>query len=187
MYAIVDIAGQQYKVEKEQKVFVHRLENEIGSSVVFEKVLMIDDNGQIKIGKPILKDAGVSATVLDHLRGDKVLVFHKKRRKGYKKLNGHRQYFSQVIIHDISEDKSNLKITEFKQEPKIEVKETVKVEKKVKVKKVVEEPKAVKKAPAKKVAAKASTKKVEAPAKKAEKKPAAKTTTRKSTKTKKEE
>lgn len=101
MYAIVDIAGQQFKVEKDQKVYVHRLENEEGTDVEFEKVLLVDNAGKIQVGNPVVKGAKISAKVLSHLKGDKVLVFKKKRRKGYQKLNGHRQYFSQIQIQDI--------------------------------------------------------------------------------------
>lgn len=101
MYAIVDIAGQQFKVEKDQKVFVHRLENEEGTDVEFEKVLLVDNGGKIQVGNPVVKGAKISAKVLSHMKGDKVLVFKKKRRKGYQKLNGHRQYFSQIQIQDI--------------------------------------------------------------------------------------
>ena len=170
MYAIVEIAGQQFKVEKEQEIFVHRLENEIGSSVVFDKVLLIEADGKIKIGKPNLQDAGVSASVLSHEKGDKVLVFHKKNRKGYRKLNGHRQYFSKIEILDIAEDKTTLKT-----EVAAVIEKPIK-EKKVAAKKVVEE---VAEKPVKKASAKASAKKEVVPAE--EKKVA------KAKKTKKEE
>ena len=101
MYAIVDIAGQQFKVEKEQKIFVHRLNAEEGSKIDFDNVLLIDDNGKVNVGTPSLSGAKVSATVLNHLKGEKVLVFKKKRRKGYQKLNGHRQYLSRIQIDEI--------------------------------------------------------------------------------------
>jgi large subunit ribosomal protein L21 len=101
MYAIVDIQGQQFKVEKDQKVYVHRLEGEAGNVISFEKVLLVDNDGKVKIGAPIVKGAEVSAKILSHVRGDKVLVFKKKRRKGYQKLNGHRQDFTQVLIEEI--------------------------------------------------------------------------------------
>lgn len=103
MYAIVDIAGQQFKVEKDQKIYVHRLAADEGKQVEFEKVLLIDNNGKIAVGAPVVEGAKVAATVLSHLKGDKVLVFKKKRRKSYQKLNGHRQYFSQIQINDIVE------------------------------------------------------------------------------------
>jgi len=103
MYAIVDIAGQQFKVQKAQKLFVHRLTGETGSKVSFDKVLLIENNGKITVGDPVIKEAAVSAKVLEHVKGDKVLVFKKKRRKGYQKLNGHRQYLTQIEITDINE------------------------------------------------------------------------------------
>ena len=101
MYAIVEIAGQQFKVEKERKVYVHRLPQDEGADVEFEKVLFIDNDGVISIGTPVVEGAKVTATVLKHLKGDKVIVFKKKRRKGYKKKNGHRQYLSQIQITEI--------------------------------------------------------------------------------------
>ena len=101
MYAIVDIAGQQFKVEKENKLYVNRLEGEEGAEVDFDKVLLIDNDGKVKIGTPNVKNAVVKAKILSHLKGDKVLVFKKKRRKGYQKLNGHRQLLTQVQIEDI--------------------------------------------------------------------------------------
>jgi large subunit ribosomal protein L21 len=101
MYAIVEIAGQQFKVEKEKKVYVHRLPQDEGADVTFEKVLLIDNDGVISIGTPVVEGAKVTATVMKHLKGDKVIVFKKKRRKGYKKKNGHRQFFSQIQITEI--------------------------------------------------------------------------------------
>lgn len=101
MYAIVDIAGQQFKVEKDQKVYVHRLDAEAGKKVDFDRVLLIDDNGKVNIGAPAIDGAQVSATILEHLKGDKVIVFKKKRRKGYRKKNGHRQYLTEIQITDI--------------------------------------------------------------------------------------
>lgn len=102
MYAIVNIAGQQFKVSKEQKVFVHRLEAEEGAQVEFNEVLLTDDEGNVKVGTPVIDGATVKAKVLSHLRGDKVLVFKKKRRKGYQKMNGHRQYLTQIQIEEIN-------------------------------------------------------------------------------------
>lgn len=102
MYAIVEIAGQQFKVEKDQKVFVHRLAQEEGVQIDFDKVLLIDEDGKVKIGTPVVKGAKVSAKVLAHVRGDKVKVFKKKRRKGYQKLNGHRQDLTQIQIEEIT-------------------------------------------------------------------------------------
>ena len=101
MYAIVEIAGQQFKVSKDQKVFVHRLASEEGSKVSFDKVMLLDDNGTVTIGAPAIEGASVEAKVLQHLKGDKVIVFKKKRRKGYKKKNGHRQSLTQIIIEGI--------------------------------------------------------------------------------------
>ncbi len=101
MYAIVEIAGQQFKVEKNQKVFVHRLEQEEGTAIEFDRVLLVDQDGAVKVGAPTVKGAKISATVLTHMKGDKVLVFKKKRRKGYQKLNGHRQYLTQIQVQDI--------------------------------------------------------------------------------------
>jgi len=102
MYAIVEIAGQQFKVEKDKKFYVHRLEDAVDAQVVFEKVLLVDNDGDVKIGTPVVSGVKVSAKVLSHLKGDKVLVFHKKRRKGFKKLNGHRQYLTQILIEEIA-------------------------------------------------------------------------------------
>ena len=102
MYAIVEIAGQQFKVSKDLKVYVHRLTNEEGSKVSFDKVLLLDDNGTITLGAPAIEGASVEAKVLQHLKGDKVIVFKKKRRKGYKKRNGHRQYLTQIVIEGIT-------------------------------------------------------------------------------------
>lgn len=101
MYAIVDIAGQQFKVEKEAKLYVNRLEGEEGAEVDFDKVLLIDNDGKVKVGTPNVKNAVVKAKILSHLKGDKVLVFKKKRRKGYQKLNGHRQLLTRIQIEDI--------------------------------------------------------------------------------------
>jgi large subunit ribosomal protein L21 len=102
MYAIVDIAGQQFKVEKDQELFVHRLDNNEGDSVNFDNVLLIDNNGSVKVGAPTVSGASVSAKVLTHLKGDKVIVFKKKRRKGYQKSNGHRQSFTKIQISGIN-------------------------------------------------------------------------------------
>jgi len=101
MYAIVEIAGQQFKIEKEVKLFVHRLKAEEGSQVTFNRVMLVDNDGKVKVGTPTVKGASVTATVLNHLKGDKVLVFKKKRRKGYQKMNGHRQYLTSIKIDDI--------------------------------------------------------------------------------------
>ena len=101
MYAIVDIAGQQFKVEKDQKVFVHRQEGEAGAELSFEKVLLVDKDGKVTIGKPEIKNAKVTAKILEHVKGDKVIIFKKNRRKGYKLKKGHRQQFTQIQIEEI--------------------------------------------------------------------------------------
>ena len=102
MYAIVEIAGQQFKVEKDQQIFVHQLEGKEGDKVEFENVLLIDDKGKVTVGAPAVSGAKVSATIVEHQRGDKVIVFKKKRRKGYKVRNGHRQYFTKIAISGIT-------------------------------------------------------------------------------------
>ena len=101
MYAIVEIAGQQFKVAKDQKVFVNRLSGEEGDDVSFDKVLMTGDGDNITLGAPAIEGAKVSAKVEEHVKGDKVIVFRKNRRKGYKKKNGHRQSFTAITITDI--------------------------------------------------------------------------------------
>ena len=102
MYAIVDIAGQQFKVEQEQQVIVHRLEGEVGAKIEFDNVMLIDNDGKIVVGQPFVEGAKVTGTILSHLKGDKVLVFKKKRRKGYQKRSGHRQDFTQIEIESIT-------------------------------------------------------------------------------------
>ncbi len=150
MYAIVEIAGQQFKVSRGTKVYVNRLEASEGSKIEFNKVLLIDNDGKIQIGTPSVDGAKVAATVLSHLQGDKVIVFKKKRRKGYQKSNGHRQQLSQILIQGVLAKGETLK-------------DEIKVEKKAPIAKkpveVVEEVEEVveakpKKAPAKKAAAK---------------------------------
>ncbi|MEN8697665.1 MAG: 50S ribosomal protein L21 [Bacteroidia bacterium] len=101
MYAIVDIAGKQFKVEKDQKLYVHRLAEDAGKSVNFDNVMLVDNAGKVNVGTPNVKGASVTAKVLQHLKGDKVIVFKKKRRKGYKVRNGHRQYLTQIQIESI--------------------------------------------------------------------------------------
>ena len=102
MYGIVEIQGQQFKVENDQKLFVHRLDGEEGAQVEFEKVLLADNEGTVTVGAPVIDGAKVTAEILNPLvKGDKILIFHKKRRKGYRKLNGHRQQFSQIQIKSI--------------------------------------------------------------------------------------
>ena len=103
MYVIVEINGQQFKAEEGKKLFVHHIQNaESGAVVEFEKVLLVDNNGEVKVGAPTVEGAKVVCEVLSPLvKGDKVLVFHKKRRKGYRKLNGHRQQFTEVSVKEI--------------------------------------------------------------------------------------
>ena len=147
MYAIVEIAGQQFKVEKDQQIFVHRLDTEEGSKINFDKVLLMDDAGKINVGAPVIKGAKVTAKVLEHLKGDKVIVFKKKRRKGYKVKNGHRQYLTKLEILKIDAKAPAAK----KAAPKKEAKP---VAKKAPAKKTAAKKPAAKKAPAKKTTAK---------------------------------
>jgi large subunit ribosomal protein L21 len=177
MYAIVEIAGQQFKVEQGKKIFVHRLEVEEEKEIEFDKVLLIEDEGVITIGEPTVKGAVVGGKILDHVRGDKVIVFKKKRKKGYRVKNGHRQNFTQVEIISINGKSLPKKATPKKEEAKVaEVKvaeETTKQKKPVKKAAAKKEDEPVKKT---------TTKKAEAPVKKtaakkvAEKKPAEKKT-----------
>lgn len=165
MYAIVEIAGQQFKVEAGKKIFVHRLEAEEGKEIDFDHVLLIEEDGKVTIGEPTIKDARIEGKVLDHMRGDKVIVFKKKRKKGYRIKNGHRQNFTEVEIISIngkgSPEKAVTKKAEVKAEEVKDSEEIVKV-KKTAAKKTAE-PKA-------KDTKKAAEKKT------AEKKPAAKKT-----------
>ena len=102
MYAIVDIAGQQFKVEAGRKIYVNRLAAEVGDSLTFDKVLLTDNEGAVKVGAPYVEGAAVKATVLSHLKGEKVIVFHKIRRKGLRKKNGSRPYLTQIQIEEIA-------------------------------------------------------------------------------------
>lgn len=152
MYAIVEIAGQQFKVVKDQKVFVHRLQTEEGKQVAFDNVLLIGDGDTVTVGAPAIDGAQVGAKVLKHLKGDKVIVFKKKRRKGYRKKNGHRQSLTEIVIESIAASGAKKAV---KAEP-------AKAEKKVEVKAEVAAPKAEAKPVAKKATAKADDlKKVE--------------------------
>jgi len=117
MYAIVEMAGQQFKVAKDQKVYVHRLQTEEGKKVTFDNVLLLADGSNVTIGAPAIDGAAVEAKVVKHLRGDKVIVFHKKRRKGYKKKNGHRQSLTEIVIESII-SKGAKKTESKKTEPK---------------------------------------------------------------------
>ena len=102
MYAIVEIAGQQFKVQKDQKIYVHRLDAKAGDKIEFDRVLMSGDGDKITIGAPAISGALIKAEVIDHVKGDKIIVFRKKRRKGYKKRNGHRQSFTSIKITGIN-------------------------------------------------------------------------------------
>jgi large subunit ribosomal protein L21 len=168
MYAIVDIAGQQFKVEKDQKLFVHRLEGEEGKKVSFDKVLLLDTGSKVAVGDPLVKGASVTAKIVEHMKADKVLVFKKKRRKGYKKLNGHRQYMTQILIEGISE-KGAAKPKAAAEKP-AEKKEAAATASKAAAEKKpasTEKPASAKKPAAKKPAAKASTAKSTSAAKSA--------------------
>ena len=156
MYAIVEIAGQQFKVERGNKVYVHRLEANEGAKVEFDKVLLIDNDGKISVGNPTVDGAKVAATVIEHRKGDKVIVFKKLRRKGYQKWNNHRQSFTQILVQGILGKGETLK-------DEIKVEKKAKAEVPAKKTKAVAEVKAApaKKAPAKKAAAKKTTKKKE--------------------------
>ena len=101
MYAIVEIAGQQFKVAKDQKLFVHRLADKEGAKVSFDKVYLLDDGKKVTLGAPAITGASVEAKVISHLKGDKVIVFKKKRRKGYRVKNGHRQALTELVIENI--------------------------------------------------------------------------------------
>ena len=106
MYAVVEIQGSQFKVSKDQKLYVNRIDAKEGSKVSFDNVLLIDDGKKVQVGKPALSGTSVEAKVVSHLKDDKVIVFKKKRRKGYKVKNGHRQPITEIIIQGISEKKA---------------------------------------------------------------------------------
>jgi large subunit ribosomal protein L21 len=161
MYAIVEIAGQQFKVERGNKVYVHRLEANEGANIEFDKVLLLDNAGKIQVGNPTVDGAKVAATVISHVKGDKVIVFKKKRRKTTQKWNNHRQQFTQILIQGVLANGE--KVTD---ELKIE-KRPVRlaspkyIKPQTEVAEVVAEEVKVKKAPAKKAAPKkAAAKKV---------------------------
>jgi large subunit ribosomal protein L21 len=124
MYAIVEIAGQQFKVAKDQKVFVHRLQAEAGSKVTFDNVLLVD-NGSITIGAPAIEGAAVTAKILSHLKGDKVIVFKKKRRKGYRVKNGHRQSLTEIQIEGIATSGAKKAVVKKESTPKAAAKSEV--------------------------------------------------------------
>ena len=114
MYAIVEIAGQQFKVAKDQKLFVHRLADKEGSKVSFEKVFLLDDGKKVSIGAPAITGASVDAKVISHLKDDKVIVFKKKRRKGYRVKNGHRQSLTELVIEKINVSGAKSKLVQEK-------------------------------------------------------------------------
>ncbi len=116
MYAIVEIAGHQYKVQKDQQVYVNRLQDEEGSNVSFDKVLLTDDNGTVEVGAPVIEGIQVDAKVVSHLKADKVIVFKKKRRKGYRVKNGHRQAISLIEITGIGKANGSSKKAAAKKE-----------------------------------------------------------------------
>ncbi|MFL2666612.1 MAG: 50S ribosomal protein L21 [Flavobacteriaceae bacterium] len=150
MYAIVEIGGKQIKVEKDQKVYVNRLEGKEGSKITLDNILMLDNAGKILLGNPSIKGAAVEAKILKHLKDDKVIVFKKKRRKGYKVKNGHRQSLTQIMVEKILE-----KGAKPKSEFKVEAKESKPIkEKKIPVKKPATKKPAAKKTIAKKTVAK---------------------------------
>ena len=172
MYAIVEIAGQQFKVEEGKKIFVHRLETEKDTILEFDRVLLVEDNDKILVGEPTVENFIVEGKVLDHVRGDKVIVFKKKRKKGYRVKNGHRQNFSEVEIIGIGEKgtivrKESIKKEKVKKPAEPEVVEVAEV--------------AETRTRVRKPAAKAAVKKETAPKaeKTAEKKPAAKKVSKK--------
>ncbi len=150
MYAIVEIGGKQIKVEKDQKVYVNRLEGKEGSKITLDNILMLDNAGKILLGNPSIKGAAVEAKILKHLKDDKVIVFKKKRRKGYKVKNGHRQSLTQIMVEKILE-----KGAKPKSEVKVEAKEPKPIkEKKIPVKKPATKKPAAKKTISKKTVAK---------------------------------
>jgi len=137
MYAIVDIAGQQIKVEKNQKIYVHLLDGDTGAHVHFNRVLLIDNDKNILIGNPLLSDALITGKILSHVKGDKIKVFKKKRRKGFKVLKGHRQFYTEVQIEEILEKGGSKILKDLV--TKIEVKKSSKTEKPKKTAKPVTE------------------------------------------------
>ena len=148
MYAIVEIAGQQFKVVQDQKLFVHRLADKEGDKVSFDKVYLLDDGKKVTLGAPAITGVSVEAKVVSHLKGDKVIVFKKKRRKGYRVKNGHRQALTELVIEKIQTSGAKAKPAP----AKVEKAAPAKTERKATVKKVAAKP-AAKKATPKKVEA----------------------------------
>jgi large subunit ribosomal protein L21 len=175
MYAIVEIAGQQFKAEVGKKIFVHRLEAEKEKDLEFEKVLLVENDGKVIVGEPLVENYIVAAQVVDHVKGDKVIVFKMKKKKGYRVKNGHRQNFTQIEITGIGEKGTIKKHTPKK---KAKVVEPAVAEEPVSEEKITAKKAAVKKPAVKKEKAQVAEVKVEkkkaAPKKEAEKKPAAK-------------
>lgn len=167
MYAVVEIAGQQFKVAKDQRLYVHRLNASKGDNVDFDNVLLVDNDGKVNVGAPAISGARVTAKVLGHLKGDKVIVFKKKRRKGYQKSNGHRQYLTQIEIQQILESGAKAKSSEEKPKAKAAAKTEEKAAVKPEAKSAEDKPKAAPKAEAEKKvpAKKAAPKKEESKAK----------------------
>ena len=124
MYAIVEIAGQQFKVTKNDEIFVHRLEGEPGTKLEFSEILLVDHDGSISVGNPFVEGGKITGKILEHARGDKVIVFKKKRRKGFQKETGHRQDFSKILIENIAL-KGAAKEKKVKKEKEEEIKEEV--------------------------------------------------------------
>ncbi|MDG1941016.1 MAG: 50S ribosomal protein L21 [Flavobacteriaceae bacterium] len=154
MYAIVEIAGQQFKVAKDQKLFVHRLQDKEGSKVSFDKVYLLDDGKKVTVGAPAISGAAVEAKVVGHLKGDKVIVFKKKRRKGYRVKNGHRQSLTELMVEKIVASGAKPAAAKPKAE-KAPAPAKAAAAKKAPAK-VEDKPKAAKAAPAKKEPAKAA-------------------------------
>ncbi len=158
MYAIVEIAGLQYKVEKDQRLYVNRLNVEAGKKVKFDRVLLIEEKGDVKVGAPVIDGAKVDATVNGEVKGDKILVFKKKRRKGYQKMNGHRQIFTSITINKITAEAPAKKAAAKATEEKEAAPKKVAAKKATTAKKPAAKKPATKKAAPKKPAAKKADK-----------------------------
>ena len=161
MYAIVEIAGQQFKVSEKQELFVNRINSKEGSKIILDKVLLLDKDGKIEVGVPTLKGVGVTAKIVEHLKSDKVLVFKKKRRKGYRVKNGFRHSLTKIEIQKIGEVKlsaSNKSSTKKKDvNDVVDVKSVAKKAKKTTAKKTTAKKTTAKKTTAKKTTAKKTT------------------------------